>query len=404
MTTLAKHANYLAVVAAAEHSFRNSRSLEAIRPEIILLARLYCYGFRGQVIGAFHATAQALEKRQAEVKTSLDLENAYADLRALANISLEFIPTDYRAVLSTFNRYDLILTRVVETLQRYNSGDLSKITARFIAAMLRITGSSGIVVTRDDENPKQASFVVPSLGITIVPLVYGDHHSWNLAFLAGENLNVPRHRHMDGVEIHLGYGEMRGRTLLGGYSAAVNEGYAMPIPPGTPHGFVNDAGHDHLLPFIFGSRRLGGWGIVPDVEPQPMEIGKLQPVDVLSKEMNGTILLDRELERAVDSKGTSRRTLISAEQTHTSRSGGISLSVAKIGTEPVTYAPERFQIISVNRGGGIVTIGQAIQAIGPHDHFGIPAGVTAVITSSSDEPLVVLDSVLIEDLNSTHQS
>jgi mannose-6-phosphate isomerase-like protein (cupin superfamily) len=266
----------------------------------------------------------------------------------------------------------------------------------------QFTGSSGIVVTRDDENPEQASFVVPSLGITIVPLAYGDHHSWNLAFLAGQNLNVPRHLHKDGVEIHLGYGEMRGRTLLAGNSAAVNEGYAMPIPPGTPHGFVNDAGHDHLLPFIFGSRRLGGWGIVPDVDPQPIEIEKLKPVDVLSKEMNGTILLDRELERAVGSKGTSRRTLISVEQTHTSRSGGISLSVARIGTEPLTYAPERFQIMSVNKGRGIVTIGQVTQTIGPHDHFGIPAGATSVVTSSSDAPLVVLDSILVEDLNSTH--
>ena len=402
MTPLSKHANYRAVVAAAEQSFRNNRSVEAITPEIILLARLYSYGFRGQVIGAFHATAQALEKRQAERKISLDLENAYAGLRAMANISLEFVPADYRAVLTTFYRYDLLLTRVIESLQRDNSGDVSRITTLFIASMERITGSSGIVVTRDDENPEQASFVVPSLGITIVPLVYGDQHSWNLAFLAGPNLNVPRHQHTDGVEIHIGYGEMRGRTLLAGYSAEVNEGYAMPIPPGTPHGFVNDAGQDHLLPFIFGSRQRGGWGIVPDVNPQPIEIEMLQPVGVLSKEMNGTILLDRELERAAVSKGASRRTLISAEQTHTPRSGGISLSVARIGPEPLTYAPERFQILSVNSGRGVVTIGQATQAIGPHDHFGIPAGATAVVTSSSDAPLVVLDSVLVEDLNSAH--
>src|ERR1700733_7810971 len=119
---LSKHANYQAVVTAAEQSFRNSRSVEAITPEIILLARLYCYGFRGQVIGAFHATAQALEKRQAEGKTSLDLENAHAGLRALANITLELVPTDYRAVLTTFHRYDLLVAWELESLQRDNFG------------------------------------------------------------------------------------------------------------------------------------------------------------------------------------------------------------------------------------------------------------------------------------------
>jgi mannose-6-phosphate isomerase-like protein (cupin superfamily) len=400
MPPLTKHANYQTVAAAATESFGNSRSIDGISPDVILLARLYCYGFRGQVIGAFHATAQALEKERTAGKTSLDLENAYAGLRALGNISLELVPTDYRAVLTTFYRYDLILGRVLESLHCSAEGDkkseLAKITGLFVAAMERITASSGIVITRDDENPEQASFIVPSLGITIVPLVYGDQHSWNLAFLAGQNLNVPRHLHKDGIEIHLGYGEMRGRTLLAGYSAAVKEGYAMPIAPGTPHGFVNDAGHDHMLPFIFGSRRLGGWGIVPDVDPQPIEMEKLQPVGVLSKEMNGTILLDRELERAANSTGTSRRTLISAEQTHTARSGGITLSVARIGTESLTYTAERFQIISVNRGRGSVTIGPATRDIGPHDHFAIPAGTTAVLTSLPNEPLVVLDAVLVE--------
>jgi hypothetical protein len=32
--------------------------------------------------------------------------------------------------------------------------------------------------------------------------------------------------------------------------------------------------------------------------------------------------------------------------------------------------------------------------ITPHDHFGIPAGVTATIRESAGEPLVLLDAVL----------
>ena len=48
-----------------------------------------------------------------------------------------------------------------------------------------------------------------------MPLVYGDYHSWNLAYLDEERLNVPFHLHKEGVEIHLGYSPMHGYTIHG---------------------------------------------------------------------------------------------------------------------------------------------------------------------------------------------
>ena len=171
--------------------------------------------------------------------------------------------------------------------------------------MQRIALSNGIVPARDDQVPEQASFVVPNLGITIVPLVYGDRHCWDLAYLSGQAADVPRHLHSEGVEIHLGYGKLRGFTVLGDCRAEVAEGYAMSIPAGTPHGFVNTSGHDHFLPFVFGSSRLGGWGIVLDVAPQPVDMRQLPQVPADAAAMNGLVFLDREVDRTAAFPGMS---------------------------------------------------------------------------------------------------
>lgn len=136
----------------------------------------------------------------------------------------------------------------------------TRIASRFREVMEGISGSNGIVLTRDTEALEQASFVVPNLGITIVPLVYGDDHSWNLAYLPGQRSDVPCHRHQEGVEIHLGYSPIHGETILGDYRAEVTEAYAMPIPPMTVHGYVNRGGREHHVPFIYGSLKAGGWG------------------------------------------------------------------------------------------------------------------------------------------------
>jgi len=403
MKRLNYHKNYDSVRNATEESHRNQRNLSGISDEIILLARLYAYGFRGQIIGSFHAAAQALGKLRPSLGESKEIQTAIEQLRALGALSAEIVPRDYRAVLGIFYRYDQGITRVIGNLTQainiQSSDELRPILVRFLRNMERVTVSSGIVISRDDEIPDQASFVVPSLGITIVPLVYGDQHSWNMAFLSGENLDVPRHLHREGIEIHLGMGSLHGETCLGGYRAEVTEGYAMPIPPGTPHGYVNLARYEHRLPFIFGSRRLGGWGIIPDVNPQPVDAANLVPVDVEAKEMNGTVMLDREIAAAAKGTGNLRRTLISGERTFSPIAGGISLSLSRIAEKEMTYQPERFQIVGVVRGRGKVKIGPAEAELAPHSHFGIPAGATATITALDQEPLVLLDAILVEELS-----
>jgi mannose-6-phosphate isomerase-like protein (cupin superfamily) len=173
----------------------------------------------------------------------------------------------------------------------------------------------------------------------------------------------------------------------------------MPIPAGTTHGFINRAGHDHRLPFIFGSKRLGGWGVFPDVEPQPIPTEKLQSVSRESKELNGTVYLDREIEAMVLETGTKRRSLVSPERTFTPQSGGLALSIARVERDSLVSQSDRFRTVGVMRGGGRVKIGPAEAELEPHAHFGIPAGARATITAREGEPLVLLDAELVETLS-----
>src|SRR5262249_44346117 len=156
--------------------------------------------------------------------------------------------------------------------------------------------------------------------------------------------DVPRHMHRDGVEIHLGFGELQGHTALGPYRAEVKEGYAMAIPPGTPHGYFNTSGHEHILPFIFGSARLGGWGILPDVIPQPARMEALKPVPANSPQMNGLVMLDREIERTAKQTASGRRTLIGPPATYRPHSGAIVLSVARAAAAGLNYPTGPFRI------------------------------------------------------------
>jgi mannose-6-phosphate isomerase-like protein (cupin superfamily) len=396
------HDHYLAVRSAAEASLRDGRKVDGISEDTILLARLYAYGFRGHIIGAFHATVLALEALKTAAKAGRREETVRV-LRALGALSLEAVPADFRVVLTTFYRYDRGLVRAFSLLRALAeedaSGESAAIEQHFLAAINRVTGSPGIALTRDDEIPEQASFIVPSLGITIVPLVYGDQHSWNMAFLSGAHLDVPRHRHHEGAEIHLGMGALRGDTCLGPCRAEVTEGYAMPISAGTPHGFINRAGHDHRLPFIFGSKRLGGWGVFPDVEPQPVAVEELKLVSREAQEMNGTVYIDKEIEAMARETGTKRRVLLAPGRTFSPSSGALVLSLARAGNEALTYTSDRFCIVSVVRGRGHVTIGPAKVELTPHAHFGIPAGAMATITAHAGEPLVLLDAVLVEQLS-----
>ena len=297
------HANYerLADLTCASHE--RGRAPSGISDRDITLARLYSHALRIHVIGAFHATRTAL--RNVSVSNPLarvQLLRADELLADLANRAMDSVGHDVRALISTFHHYCTHVARTVDALDGAcavaPSSELARVRDRFVAHMEAITAGNGIHLTQDTGAPEQGSFVVPSLGITIVPLVYGDHHSWNLAWLDGERSDVPYHLHREGVEIHLGYNPLHGYTVLGDAKAELTEAYAMPIPPNTRHGYTNIGSRTHHVPFIFGSLTCGGWGVFLDVEPQPKELEQLKTVPVLSHLLNGTVLLEREIEKA----------------------------------------------------------------------------------------------------------
>jgi hypothetical protein len=310
------------------------------------------------------------------------------------------VPDDFRVVISTFYRYDRHTRAVVEALHEDSqcSGDtaLAAAAARFDQIIEEIRSSNGIHLTRDTEVPSQASFVVPSLGITIVPVVYGDHHSWNLAHLPVDAANVPVHRHHEGVEIHLGYGPMRGTTILGDTCAVIDEGYAMPIPPQTDHGYVNASSMPHHVPFIFGSIRQAGWGVFLDVEPRPVRVGELRSVKLEDPCMNGSIYLERAIEESASSTGSMHRVLIPAAATGRNGSGGLELSIARVDTDGLKLPIDDFRIVSVVRGEGTVAIEGCELTVRPHDHFGIPAGMRASLRATRPDPLIWLDARLVD--------
>jgi mannose-6-phosphate isomerase-like protein (cupin superfamily) len=200
------------------------------------------------------------------------------------------------------------------------------------------------------------------------------------------------------VEIHLGYGELQGWTVLGRCRAEVNEGYAMAIPPRTPHGFYNTGGHDHCLPFIFGSLRLGGWGIVLDVQSQPVSLEDLEPIPATDPRMNGMVRLDREIEHAAGLTSNARWTIVDRAATYRPDSGALVLSVARVTKAALEYPRDSFRIVAVARGDGLIRVGSVEREVGAHDHVGIPSGMDAVIQQRGDRPLVVLDAILIDRL------
>jgi len=396
---LRMHPNYERLADLACSSHARGRAPSGIDERDITLARLYSHAFRGHVIGAFHATRVALEQLKADdALAQAHLARAIELLTDLANRSMDSVGSDARALISTFHHYCTHVTRTIAALdaalQRPHSSDLERIRDLFIGHMESITASNGIHLTRDTEAPEQGSFVVPSLGITIVPLVYGDHHSWNLAWLDGVRSDVPFHRHHEGVEIHLGYNPMRGYTVLGDAKAELTEGYAMPIPPKTRHGYTNIGTLRHNVPFIFGSLSCGGWGVFLDVEPQPIELERLETIPVLSRRLNGTILLEREIEKAAAKFANVRYPLIPAEVTDRDGVGGLELSIMRVTARELGLAPDRFCAVSVVRGQGTVKMAGEEREIAPHDHFGIPAGVAATFRETGSEPLVILDAIL----------
>ena len=399
ISRLKMHPNYERLADMTCGSHVRGRAPSGISERDIALARLYSHAFRGQVIGAFHATRRALEEiRPNDRLAAAHLLRADELLADLSNRSMDTVGHDVRALISTFHHYCTHVARSVDALDTAcdleRSPALRRIRDLFVGHMEAITAGTSLHLTRDTGAPEQGSFVVPSLGITIVPLVYGDHHSWNLAWLDGERSDVPYHMHREGVEIHLGYSPMHGYTVLGEAKAELTEGYAMPIPPNTRHGYTNIGSQTHHVPFIFGSLTCGGWGVFLDVEPQPRELEQLETAPVLSHKLNGTVHLEQEIARVIDRYSSVRYPIIPVEKTDRDGVGGLELSIARITERGMELHPERFCTVSVVRGRGLLAMAGEQIEITAHDHFGIPAGLAATIAQIGDEPLVLLDAVL----------
>jgi len=396
------HDSYRRLIEQACERHRQGRSPLGVNEADITLARLYSHAYRIHVIGAFHATRVALaELSSINSVVMAYLSEAMHTLHSLANLSMDPIMPDVRALLSTLHRYEEGVARVLGCLQQAEtvgekdfSSALARIAGRFRASMEQISSSNGICLTRDTSAPEQASFVVPDLGITIVPLVYGDHHSWNLAWLPGERSDVPFHQHREGVEIHLGYGPMQGHIILGDCQAEVAEAYALPIPPRTVHGYVNGGALVHHVPFIYGSLKAGGWGVFLDVDARQRPLSELRAVHRESPEMNGAILLERAIDEAAALPGFQRRVLIPASATDRDGVGGLELAVARACTSGWQLPVDRFRAVSVVRGRGVVTIAGIEQDVQARDHFGIPAGVEASLCQRGTQPFVVLDALI----------
>lgn len=396
---LRMHANYERLADLTCDSHLRGRTPAGIGAREVAVARLYTHAFRGQVIGAFHATRRALGTIQpVDRLAAAHLLRADELLADLANRAMDTVGHDVRALISTFHHYCTHVAQTVDALDTAcaceSSSGLPRIRDLFVRQMEAITAGNGLHLTRDTAAPEQGSFVVPNLGITIVPLVYGDHHSWNLAWLDGARSDVPYHLHREGVEIHLGYSPLHGYTVLGDAKAEATEGYAMPIPPKTRHGYTNIGHQTHHLPFIFGSLTCGGWGVFLDVEPQPRELDDLSTAPVQSQKFNGTVLLEREIERAAGRYSSVRYPLIPAERTDRDGVGGLELSVTRVTGHGIKLRAESFCAVSVVRGGGALEMAGEKITIAAHDHFGIPAGLIATLTETGSEPLVLLDAVL----------
>jgi hypothetical protein len=75
-------------------------------------------------------------------------------------------------------------------------------------------------------------------------------------------------------------------------------------------------------------------------------------------------------------------------------SGGLELNLTRVNRAGFTLPVADFRIVAVVRGHGIVAIDGIEQAVRAHDHFGVPAGMTAVLKQMDAVPMVVLDALI----------
>ncbi len=123
------HPNYEGLIERARRSRANGRSAAGITPEHIGLARLYSYAFRSHASGAFHATRLALGNRPTTTPlTAAYRRRATETLSDLADLAMDPIATDCRALISTLHRYHQGVQRVIDSLDReYRESDDSEI-------------------------------------------------------------------------------------------------------------------------------------------------------------------------------------------------------------------------------------------------------------------------------------
>ena len=392
---------YAQLLDKARWSHANGRNVFHILQSDIDTARLFSYAYRSQAIGTFHATRVAIEAEEKAttgpyVKTCL-LQSRIL-LEQLEAKAGEIVPRDFRALISTLYYYDEWVNQVAQILEKASlhgtSSKLELIRRRFLRSINPIVSGNGIYLAQDVDLPEQAAFVVPNLGISILPVIYGDYHSWNAAFVTANQVGVSVHRHHKGAEIHLGFSPVRGRTILGQSFAEVSEGYAMPIPPMTDHGFLNTSGHDHIVPFVFGSLIMTGWGIFFDVEPCSDNglVRKEHPLQ--SPAMNYSVFLENVIQRAMADAAFTREVLIPAVRCGLHEIGGLELAVGRVQRE-IDLSSDHYRIVSVQSGKGRVRIGDAQSEVSEHDHFGVPAGLECTLTQLGERPLVFLDAMIL---------
>jgi mannose-6-phosphate isomerase-like protein (cupin superfamily) len=388
---------YSELVEKARWSRAHGRNLSHISQADIDAARLFSYAYRAQTIGAFHATHVAIESHEIEAVAGAEtfLEQARWLLEQLVSKAIDPILPNSLALISTFQAYEQWTSLVDELLAKAcmhgAHSRLESIRHLFLENIQKVTSCDGIYVARDLELPRQGAFIVPDLDITIAPVIYGDYHSWNAAFLAKDQPGVAVHRHHEGAEIHLGYTSLAGRTILGSSFSVVNEGYAMPIPPMTEHGFINTSGHDHVLPFVFGSLKMGGWGIFFDVEPRPGHEDERKEQPLQSDSMNQSVYLERVLQQVRKGREFHREVLVPAQRAGAAEIGGLELAITRAGRDSIELRSHNYRIVSVQSGSGRIQMGGVEKEVGAHDHFGIPSEMDCLFTPQGEEPLVFLD-------------
>jgi hypothetical protein len=110
--------------------------------------------------------------------------------------------------------------------------------------------------------------------------------------------------------------------------------------------------------------------------------------------MNGAVYLEREIQRAAGSHPAGRNVIMASRLMDRNGVGGLELAVTRINETVFTFPVDDYRIGSVVSGGGRLRIGSIECEVKKHDHFGIPAGMTATLRQDGKEPLVVLDSLI----------